>query len=196
MRGRRLNCIRLQLVLILSSRLVLHVQKVFSIPPLPVHQETMYKTFKKNLISDNHSLKIENFIDFKFYNIAKKNYAEYTAYIIESHLNNFQMIYPTISAVDRLAESLRIATISAEGGKACLSETLNAVRLLTRLAPLIYEDIEWIGFFHSKIPNDNGEGTQSKTLAEKMIEVLKFVKKIPKDNLLSYLSKRTLKTSA
>ena len=57
MRGRRLNCIKLQLVLILSSRLVLHVQKVFSIPPLPVHQETMYKNFKNSLISDNHSLK-------------------------------------------------------------------------------------------------------------------------------------------
>ena len=29
----------------------------FLIPPSPVHQETMYKTFKKSLISDNHSLK-------------------------------------------------------------------------------------------------------------------------------------------
>ena len=33
----------------LFSTLVLHVQKVFIIPPLPVHQETIYKNFKKQL---------------------------------------------------------------------------------------------------------------------------------------------------
>jgi hypothetical protein len=41
--GRRLNCIILQLVLKLFPRLVLHVQEVFLIPPILVHQETMYK---------------------------------------------------------------------------------------------------------------------------------------------------------
>lgn len=74
-------------------------------------------------------------------------------------------------AVDRLDESLKLAIKSSEGGRSVLRETLNAVRLLTRLAPLIYEDSEWIGFFHSKIPNADGEGTQSETLAQKLVTV-------------------------
>ena len=67
--------------------------------------------------------------------------------------------------------SLNETKISSKAGKECLRETLNATRLLTRLAPLIYEDTEWIGFFHSKVPNENGEGTQTETLAEKLITV-------------------------
>ena len=69
--------------------------------------------------------------------------------------------------------SLNETKISSKAGKECLRETLNATRLLTRLAPLIYEDTEWIGFFHSKVPNENGEGTQTETLAEKLITVSK-----------------------
>ena len=69
--------------------------------------------------------------------------------------------------------SLNETKISSKAGKECLRETLNATRLLTRLSPLIYEDTEWIGFFHSKVPNENGEGTQTETLAEKLITVSK-----------------------
>ena len=66
---------------------------------------------------------------------------------------------------------MKTAQEHPDGGKLVLKETLNSCRLLTRLTPLLYEDIQWIGFFHSKIPNEDGEGVESKTLAEEIVEV-------------------------
>ncbi len=70
-----------------------------------------------------------------------------------------------------MRDSLKMAREHPEGGKALVRETLNSVRLLTRITPLIYEDVEWIGFFHSKIPSIDGDGVEAKTLAEDVVEV-------------------------
>ena len=74
-----------------------------------------------------------------------------------------------------MRESLKTAQEHPEGGKLVVKETLNSCRLLTRLTPLLYEDSEWIGFFHSKIPNENGDGVETKTLAEDIIEVIRAI---------------------
>ena len=70
-----------------------------------------------------------------------------------------------------MRDSLRVAKETPDsGGKGLVRETLNAIRLLTRLTPLLYEDTEWIGFYHSKIPAGDGDGIEAKTLAEDIIE--------------------------
>lgn len=74
--------------------------------------------------------------------------------------------------VARLRESLKTAQEHPDGGKIVLRETLNSARLLTRITPLLYEDVEWIGFYHSKIPSENGEGVETKTLAEDIVEIV------------------------
>ena len=74
-----------------------------------------------------------------------------------------------------MRESLKTAKESPDnGGKGLVRETLNAIRLLTRLTPLLYEDTEWIGFYHSKIPAGDGDGIEARTLAEDIIEVFYF----------------------
>ena len=74
-----------------------------------------------------------------------------------------------------MRESLKTAKESPDnGGKGLVRETLNAIRLLTRLTPLLYEDTEWIGFYHSKIPAGDGDGIEARTLAEDVIEVFIF----------------------
>ena len=77
----------------------------------------------------------------------------------------------TFPGVARLRESLKTAQEHPDGGKIVLRETLNSARLLTRITPLLYEDVEWIGFYHSKIPSESGEGVETKTLAEDIVEV-------------------------
>ena len=78
----------------------------------------------------------------------------------------------SFSAAAKMRESLKTAKESPDnGGKGLVRETLNAIRLLTRLTPLLYEDTEWIGFYHSKIPAGDGDGIEARTLAEDIIEV-------------------------
>ena len=87
--------------------------------------------------------------------------------IIRGFISN----YITFQGVARLRESLKTAQEHPDGGKIVLRETLNSARLLTRITPLLYEDVEWIGFYHSKIPSESGEGVETKTLAEDIVEV-------------------------
>uniref|UniRef100_A0A0K2UGV2 UPF0663 transmembrane protein C17orf28like [Bombus impatiens] n=1 Tax=Lepeophtheirus salmonis TaxID=72036 RepID=A0A0K2UGV2_LEPSM len=55
-------------------------------------------------------------------------------------------------------------------------QVLNSVRLLTRLIPYIFEDPDWRGFFWSKIPDPEGEqsdsGEKSIPLAHSMLNAL------------------------
>ena len=85
----------------------------------------------------------------------------------------FATLVINIVAAGKMRDSLKTAKETPDnGGKGLVRETLNAIRLLTRLTPLLYEDPEWIGFFHSKIPAGDGDGIEAKTLAEDVIEVI------------------------
>ena len=79
--------------------------------------------------------------------------------IYKGEINTYYCIDAIVvfSGVARLRESLKTAQEHPDGGKIVLRETLNSARLLTRITPLLYEDVEWIGFYHSKIPSENGE---------------------------------------
>ena len=80
-----------------------------------------------------------------------------------------QLIY---KSVERLESSLKEAREETEKAKKNLKQTMNAVRLLTRLTPLVYEDSEWVGFYHSKIPSQDNDGVENRTLADKLVEII------------------------
>ncbi|CBY08448.1 unnamed protein product [Oikopleura dioica] len=80
-----------------------------------------------------------------------------------------QLIY---KSAERLELSLKEARDDTEKGKKSLRQTLNAVRLLTRLTPLVYEDSEWVGFYHSKIPSPDNDGLENRTFADKLVELV------------------------
>ena len=56
----------------------------------------------------------------------------------------------------------------------CCVLVLNCIRLLTRLIPYIFEDVDWSGFFWSPIPNqsDSVSAETGTPLAHTLIEAL------------------------